>query len=464
MKKTLFFIAAIIWTACSSDHVQEGNLQDKGRILIIEATKGQADTRGLSPSPDGNTLNAIWSEGDVVSVLSASGSVLGTLKPETTGSSSTTLKSTSPISVIKGDKLTLVFPRTDRDYTGQKGTLEDIETKYDYATASVTVQDINGSSASTDNAHFLNQQAIVRFTLKVGSSVLKPTSLTIAADGLLQKESTPGPITITPTPNTSEIYAALSGVDNKIVTLTATKGSRTYSYTTPETSPKTFADGKFYSVTAKLTKEPIPYPQPLTLECFDDDGCTVTVTHYRNLEYYQSDIKEWKEYTSDSDIQLLKGEWVNFRGTNATQGADDYMNITCSGKCYVYGNVMSLLSKDNFATMTNLPYDKTFQNLFLDNDNIFHINGKDLVLPATTLVSECYYQMFSGCVNLSYIKCLATDIPANNDCTTDWLKGAGTYILDNGGTCTFVMAEGFEGIWEKKSASGIPDDWDIIEE
>lgn len=478
MKKTLFFIAAIIWTACSSDQVQERDLPDKGRILIVEATKGQTNTRGLNL--DDNTLKASWEQGDEVSVL-FNGEYIGKLTPTKYGDAATTLTGSIKDEVdVKGKQLTLIFPginhdddnsirkNDSRDYTGQIGTLENIAKYYDYATASVTVKDIEGPTVTTNEAaEFENQQAIVRFTLKYGSNDLDVTSLTIAADGLLQTESSTGPITITPKAATNVIYAALSGV-NGIVTITATDGSHNYFYTTPDS--KTFTNGRFYSVTVKMKKE---YPEPLTLECFDETctsenkiTCDVTVTDYGDLEYYQSDIKEWKEYTSDTSIQLFNGEWVSFRGTNATAdtGSSEYMNIQCTGKCYVYGNVMSLLDKENFATKTDLPYDHTFQDLFMDNGNIFHDDGKDLVLPATKLVPYCYNQMFSGCVNMSYIKCLATDIPANNDCTTDWLKGAGTYILDNGGTCTFVMAEGFEGIWEKKSASGIPDDWDIIEE
>ena len=204
---------------------------------------------------------------------------------------------------------------------------------------------------------------------------------------------------------------------------------------------------------------PTPYPQPLTLECFDDDGCTVTVTDYGDLEYYQSDIKEWKEYTSDSDIQLLKGEWVNFRGTNATAGtgSSEYMNIKCNGNCYVYGNVMSLLDKDNFATMTTLPYDYTFQNLFKDNIYITNAEDKELVLPATVLTQNCYFQMFSGCTNLNYIKCLATDISASY-CTYNWL-----YNVSRSGT--FVKAAGFDG-WttDADDDSGIPWGWTVTTE
>lgn len=453
--KVLLLATAVAWTACSNDLVRENDLPDKSRILIVDAYKGNAvGTRGLNLPDETSNIEAIWSEGDRVNVVSATGQSIGTMTPTTTGSASTKLKAELIAPVNVGDQLTLKFPRTVLDYTGQKGTLADIATNYDYATAQVEVKYADGSFVSATNAHFRNQQAIVKFSLSVGTKALEATSLTIAADGLIQKESTTGPLTITPTTATNEIYAALSGLNGK-VTLTATKGSHTYTYTTPEA--KTLTDGNFYRVTVKLTKEPTPYPQPLTLECFDDDGCTVTVTDYGDLEYYQSDIKEWKKYTSDTSIQLLKGEWVSFRGKNATAGtgSSEYMNIKCNGNCYVYGNVMSLLDKDNFATMTTLPYDYTFQNLFKDNIYITNAEDKELVLPATVLTQNCYFQMFSGCTNLNYIKCLATDISASN-CTYNWL-----YNVSSSGT--FVKAAGFDG-WTTDDDSGIPWGWTVTTE
>lgn len=117
---------------------------------------------------------------------------------------------------------------------------------------------------------------------------------------------------------------------------------------------------------------------------------------------------------------------------------------------------MSLLSKEDYATMTELPYNETFQNLFKNdnNKNITHADGKDLVLPATVLRKNCYSEMFSGCTKLNYIKCLATDISAK-DCTTNWLKGTST-------KGTFVKAEGFEG-WPAGD-SGIPSGWTVLSE
>ena len=111
---------------------------------------------------------------------------------------------------------------------------------------------------------------------------------------------------------------------------------------------------------------------------------------------------------------------------------------------------MSLLSKDNFATMTELPYAYTFQNLFQGNTYIYHTEGKDLVLPATVLKKQCYYNMFNGCTNMNYLKCLATDISAK-DCTTNWLKSTAK-------KGTFVKAEGVT--WPRND-SGIPVDWDV---
>lgn len=115
---------------------------------------------------------------------------------------------------------------------------------------------------------------------------------------------------------------------------------------------------------------------------------------------------------------------------------------------------MSLLSKEDYATMTELPYNETFQTLFQDNKDITHADGKNLVLPATTLRKNCYSQMFRGCTKLNYIKCLATDISAK-DCTTNWLKGTST-------KGTFVKAEGFEG-WTTGD-SGIPSGWTVLSE
>lgn len=73
-------------------------------------------------------------------------------------------------------------------------------------------------------------------------------------------------------------------------------------------------------------------------------------------------------------------------------------------------------------------------------------------LPATTLANNCYKYMFLLCTSLNYVKCLATDISAD-ECTTQWMQ-------DVSSTGTFVKASSMND-WTT-GVDGIPEGW-IIE-
>ena len=107
-----------------------------------------------------------------------------------------------------------------------------------------------------------------------------------------------------------------------------------------------------------------------------------------------------------TEINVQAGDEVQFYGdgTNITS----YDGTTISGgtaQCSVYGNIMSLVDEENFAIATTLA-DKAFYGLFLENTNLTDASG--LLLPATTLVKNCYYSMFSGCTGLT----AAPELPA----------------------------------------------------
>ena len=72
-------------------------------------------------------------------------------------------------------------------------------------------------------------------------------------------------------------------------------------------------------------------------------------------------------------------------------------------------------------------------------------------LPAAELVANCYSIMFSGCSQLNYVKCMATDISADN-CITQWLDGVAA-------TGTFIKAAGMND-W-RRGVSGIPYEWTV---
>ena len=73
-------------------------------------------------------------------------------------------------------------------------------------------------------------------------------------------------------------------------------------------------------------------------------------------------------------------------------------------------------------------------------------------LPATALAESCYSEMFLGCTSLTAITCLASS--GIESATENWLGS----VSDAG---TFTKAAGVE--WPT-GASGIPDDWTVIEQ
>ena len=98
-------------------------------------------------------------------------------------------------------------------------------------------------------------------------------------------------------------------------------------------------------------------------------------------------------------IMLRAGQKVNFYGDNATyapEGMESRFEI--NGQCYIYCNIISLLYKENFATATTLPRNYIFYDMFSGNENyrrpIYSHPSKDLLLPATTLTTQCYSGMF----------------------------------------------------------------------
>ena len=156
--------------------------------MTVQASKGEsAQTRGLAL--DGKTLKVKWYNTDHVSVFKEkTTTLLGALTAAASETGTTTLSGNLTGSVNVGDKLHLIFPRAEWDYTGQKGVLlsdeNSIEKKYDYAITDVTVASIDNSHiTTTSEANFASQQAIVKFILKNkdGGGDLAVKRLTVSA-------------------------------------------------------------------------------------------------------------------------------------------------------------------------------------------------------------------------------------------------------------------------------------------
>lgn len=165
--------------------------------ITIQATKEDTQTKALDLVNDGARLNAYWRSTERVKVYK-DGALIGTLdvmpgsgeKPV-----SATLSGTiTTAGLSAGNELTLRIPNEYWDYTAQLGTLADIESNYDYATATVTidsVDELNYTVTTTDVATFVNEQSVYRFGFKVSEVYIDPKSFTISAsNGLLVTERT----------------------------------------------------------------------------------------------------------------------------------------------------------------------------------------------------------------------------------------------------------------------------------
>ena len=123
--------------------------------------------------------------------------------------------------------------------------------------------------------------------------------------------------------------------------------------------------------------------------------------------------------TETTDIAVSAGDKVRFYGNGtATQVYGDSPEVKILGDgdgftCKAYGNIMSLLDEENFATKTDLPNQKfVFYGLFYGNTAL--TDASTLLLPATTLAKSCYNSMFRDCKALTAAPALPATTLAEN--------------------------------------------------
>ena len=214
----------------------------------------------------------------------------------------------------------------------------------------------------------------------------------------------------------------------------------------------------------------------------------------------------WKSLPAGEFTETIKkGQTVSFRAS-LTPTSSNGVGTFSATKCFnVKGNCMSLLFGDDAKDCFSLAgKNYAFYNLFNGNDKL--INVSKSFLPATSIVSYCYYGMFEGCVSLQttpnlpaktipiycyrgmFLNCksllsspilqgkkleygsygsmfsgctklntitmLATDISVNY-CLANWVYG----VASSG---TFVKSK--DATWSVTGTSGIPNGWTVIEE
>lgn len=187
----------------------------------------------------------------------------------------------------------------------------------------------------------------------------------------------------------------------------------------------------------------------------------LTFTAYRNFTnfvsigifsiyqtaHYSVDGVTWYNLQQGRELNLPNvGDKVYIRGYLRDDNPDySWTAFNIYGYINVSGNINYFWDYNNL----NAPLKQYCgYNLFSACD---YLTTNGLILPSKTLVKGCYANMFDGCDNVNRIKCLATDISAE-DCTSGWLNGVsstGTFIKDPN------MNDWTTGV------SGIPSGWTI---
>ena len=155
-----------------------------------------------------------------------------------------------------------------------------------------------------------------------------------------------------------------------------------------------------------------PLAVPMTIEAITAGA--IKVSSPKEGMQYSLDGGKTKNAVTSDDIVLNVGDKVQFYGNGTSITCYNGTIITSSGDgftCKVYGNIMSLVDEENFATATTLSADQTFFSLFSDFITLTDASG--LLLPATQLTAYCYYSMFYGCTALTAAPALpATQLAA----------------------------------------------------
>ena len=146
---------------------------------------------------------------------------------------------------------------------------------------------------------------------------------------------------------------------------------------------------------------------PLTIESLGTGNVTFTNfnPNITNNTSYKKNDGEWTTVPVENyamvPIPVVAGDVIQFKGTNGVSSA--YYNgapvINSTAQFKVKGNIMSLYIGDGFEEADTITISSLYANFFKNATNL--VSAKGLILPATTLSSQCYSNMFEGCTNLA---------------------------------------------------------------
>ena len=177
-----------------------------------------------------------------------------------------------------------------------------------------------------------------------------------------------------------------------------------------DTYDATIGQKAFESKVYNAARTAVGKKTPLTIEAITDGN--IKVYSPKEGMQYRLNGGDKTPMTETTTIEVAKGDKVQFYGNGTT--ITSYFGTYIAGgsaTVKVYGNIMSLVDEEGFATATELTGTLAFACLFVfpgttPNDKLTDASG--LLLPANTLTQQCYNGMFGDCTNLT----AAPELPA----------------------------------------------------
>jgi len=231
----------------------------------------------------------------------------------------------------------------------------------------------------------------------------------------------------------------------------------------------------------------------LIFEALEDGTFTLTVpasidsARMTSVSYSTDNGETWTDTAIDNTAQTIttptitSGSKVLWKGVgnqmSKNTSNNNYSYFSSTGNFNVRGNIMSLLYGDDFQNNTSFNSGSNYNFSYIFKDATKLTDAVNLILPATTLTTYCYSNMFSGCTslatapalpattlatncyrymfqncsNLNYIKAMFTTTPSTSY-TNGWVRNVAA-------TGTFVKNSAAE--WDVTGVDGVPSGWTV---
>ena len=153
----------------------------------------------------------------------------------------------------------------------------------------------------------------------------------------------------------------------------------------------------YEELTGQADNETVDYASKYLTFTMIEDG-NISWEGYGDIYYSTNNGVLWRTLTSrTSTTDFSAGTEVLIKSDMLVEG--EIGRFTVSGTFDISGNIMSLLYSDSYKGKIDLAnYGTTFENLFINCDKLR--DAGNLILPAMSLSSRCYFSMFDGCSSL----------------------------------------------------------------